>query len=382
MKVIVYGAGSAARNLIEFSINKSIISAVVESNPSKESFMGFKVISARELKNYEYDIIIIASESFREIENMLISNGISDSRILCSFDGLSFNSKGSEALGHLDSIIKKELILNSRYGITIGSETDYLAAVRTEEGLSFVGYKNDGIMEEMVRTKKVYPYQEIDAFFELSRKKYGRRQKGFFLDCGCNIASTSVYALYKNPDLCAIGFEPVSETYLLAKANVAINNMDARITIENTGLSDKATSVYMTNSTENTGGNHVVLYQPADNNSYEKIDTISVDEYLHRKQIMFSDISYIWIDVEGFEGYVLKGLRNTLEEAEKIPIFLEFNRDHLKRAGCYELLLTELKRHYDYYTVIKRGGEYAEDKRLLISELDQEEDDDCNIFCY
>ena len=54
------------------------------------------------------------------------------------------------------------------------------------------------------------------------------------------------------------------------------------------------------------------------------------EDYVHKKDFL------IWMDTQGFEGYVLKGANNLLKF--RMPMVLEFWPYGLKRSGCYDLL--------------------------------------------
>lgn len=90
-------------------------------------------------------------------------------------------------------------------------QSDY-EVVETIDGFTFIGNYADDICGEMIDTGEVYSYREIDTFFELSEKFYPNQKGDFFFDCGCNILSTSIYALKQRENLRGIAFEPSRRT--------------------------------------------------------------------------------------------------------------------------------------------------------------------------
>ncbi len=56
----------------------------------------------------------------------------------------------------------------------------------------------------------------------------------------------------------------------------------------------------------------------------------------------FDDVKYIWVDTQGHEGFVLDGAKKLLQ-SRKIPLFIEFWPDEMRRVGGLELLLDTLK---------------------------------------
>lgn len=126
--------------------------------------------------------------------------------------------------------------------------------------------------------------------------------------------------LNRNKKLKAIGFEPVKRTWKIAKANAALNNMDERITVVNIALSDYKSINHMKCSQYSCGGAYIVT---SDTNSYnlEEIYTISLDEWIRESEFDINKISYLWIDTEGYEGYVIRGMMKLLKQKKYLCIW-------------------------------------------------------------
>jgi hypothetical protein len=56
-------------------------------------------------------------------------------------------------------------------------------------------------------------------------------------------------------------------------------------------------------------------------------------------------ISLLWIDTQGYEGFVIKGALQEIQR-ERFPICLEFWPFGLERSGCLQLLIELMSLHY------------------------------------
>lgn len=88
-KILVYGTGGTAKNLFRF-IDETLyeIVAYVDSDSTLEygSFMGKLIISPDKIKFMEYSRIVIASNYYEEIYEILSELGISKEKIISRFD--------------------------------------------------------------------------------------------------------------------------------------------------------------------------------------------------------------------------------------------------------------------------------------------------------
>lgn len=88
-KILVYGTGGTAKNLFRF-IDETMyeIVAYVDSDSTLEygSFMGKLIISPDKIKFMEYSRIVIASNYYEEIYEILSELGISKEKIISRFD--------------------------------------------------------------------------------------------------------------------------------------------------------------------------------------------------------------------------------------------------------------------------------------------------------
>lgn len=159
-----------------------------------------------------------------------------------------------------------------------------------------------------------------------------------------------------------------------------MNGMEKDIEVENLALSNKVSCAYMKTEQYASGGSYI-LSTSENSKMLEEVHTTTIDIWCKTHGIEAEQIKYLWIDTEGYEGYVVDGARQILKRG-KIPMYLEFCVDRLKRSGSYELLLNVLSEVYDRFLVVypnDRSGEKVSDIKP-IKELCTMNDLDANIF--
>lgn len=236
------------------------------------------------------------------------------------------------------------------------------------EGITYVyKLKDIYIPRKMFLSRKTFSKEEIDLFFELSAKYYKQQETGIFLDLGANIGTTSVYVAKKYPNLQVLAFEPESENYKLLCINKIINDCNNLVT-ENKGLSNEIKSETMVVCDSNRGANYVLSSQEGvteivEGTDIKKIDVITLDSYFADHNINVQNISYIWIDTEGFEAFVIDGMMSVLMN-RRIPMFVEISGEILAvKRDAFALLFNNIEKVYKKFIVVSGGG-ISEEKEL------------------
>ena len=136
-----------------------------------------------------------------------------------------------------------------------------------------------------------------------------------FIDIGANFGLYSLIASQHISEKGSIiSFEPFPENYKSLCTNLSLNNLQ-RITAENTAVgSETGTLKLYYNSKENNLG--MVSYIKDQNSDFVIVNKICLDDYLNSKYL--KTITFIKIDVEGFEYDVLQGMKQTLQQYSPI----------------------------------------------------------------
>ena len=215
------------------------------------------------------------------------------------------------------------------------------------DGVKYIGNSQDSmIIRSMYDTGETWSKKEIDIFFELAEEFYGyeaSEAEGIFLDIGGNIGTTSIYVnKVKAPQLKIIAFEPVRDNIRIFRANCALNDIsEEKILLVEKVISNRTTVNLVEKNIFNPGASRVVPKDMVQIWEAEEVESTTLDDYLERSGIRNGDIRYLWIDVEGYEGYAIDGAKKLLESVD-IPVMTEFVPSYLKKQGCYEMLIEDL----------------------------------------
>ncbi len=150
-------------------------------------------------------------------------------------------------------------------------------------------------------------FNEINEEEELRIIASQLTRDSVFFDVGAHIGLFSIFATDFSSSIHA--FEPAEETFYHLKYNVRLNNFTDRIILNRLALSDKEGSspLYIYDVTVFSS----LAYNPTRGKiiKEEQVFMITLDSYCEKNNII---PTFIKIDVEGFEGHVLRGGMRTL----------------------------------------------------------------------
>lgn len=360
MKIVIYGTGGTTemflQGLRELENHYSISVDIVYFAASKrkiDTFHGIPVKNADEIKETDFDYLVIAStdENYAEIIVHLQScqpkyKNI-QSKILRYFD---FTRLIKEKLPH-DEI------------------------VFTNEGLQYVCDSTDMVIRRhMENFGTTYSWKIIHSFFELTDLYYGKRERtGIFLDIGANIGTTAIYVKKRmNSSLRVIGFEPGTQNYKRFRANCILNDADD-IEIVHTALGENNGNAEFFLFPGNSGAGHIADSKESRNDVFndfvwqETVKLSTLDDYLIFENIQAEKIDYIWIDVEGHESKIIQGAMQTLL-SKRIPLIQEFS------PACYQdfdMYMQNLKHVYDHFVVVSEYIQRDKEGHWTVYAIDQ-----------
>jgi len=157
-------------------------------------------------------------------------------------------------------------------------------------------------------------------------------------DVGANVGDYAQYILSLGRDVELHCFEPVAGTFATLRANLA-KFSDARVNLNNFGLSNQVGEKEMFVYSENAGSNSLYFHEhhaekAAHRYRKETARFSKLDDYVASCGIEI--ISFLKIDVEGHESAVIHGARQTIESGGIQCIQFEYN-NYWQRSG-YSLL--------------------------------------------
>ncbi|MWB94525.1 FkbM family methyltransferase [Flavobacterium sp. GA093] len=180
------------------------------------------------------------------------------------------------------------------------------------DGLKFYAQKGDaGIVANIYF--KLFDYE--DSMFLIHHLK----PQDLFVDIGANVGHYSLLAA----SVCkanVIAFEPIPTTFSKLEKNLNLNNLSQKVKIFNIGIGAENSVLNFTKTKDVM--NSVALDYETDVVSVEvkKLDDILVKE----------NPTFLKIDVEGYEYFVLQGAMNVLKSKSLKYIIIELNFSTLK----------------------------------------------------
>ena len=127
-----------------------------------------------------------------------------------------------------------------------------------------------------------------------------------------------------------LAFEPENGNFGLLKKNIEVNNL-TNIQAYNVAVGNKNGAVFLKKG--RSPGEHSV-YDDAQKDKDVSVEIVRIDDFLKEKKISLSDVSYVKIDVEGYEFEVLRGMTEVISESSDLIIQFEFAPQHLEEHDC------------------------------------------------
>ncbi len=260
----------------------------------------------------------------------------------------------------LGSLLKNRDIASYIFGDNIRKTLRYLSyrtdnekyAITNIPGLSYINVSTDNvILPNMISTGRNWSDNDMKLFYDLSNKYFDfGDEQNIFCDIGANIGTTCIYfkkCLDKDVEILA--FEPSYENHKILVSNAILNDIDiTKHRFVRKGLSDTCSSAYLKYDPYNPGGSSLDNKTSDDR---DRIDLITLDEYLCENSINASRLKYLWVDVEGHEARFLAGAEKTMS-AINAPVFMEFiPKFYHDKDGEFDLLINELSKHFKYCVV-------------------------------
>ena len=159
------------------------------------------------------------------------------------------------------------------------------------------------------------------------------------IDIGANIGTICVTAVKRNIFQQAIAVEPEPFNFALLTCNVQLNGLADRIQCHNLALGAQADQeVLFELSDQNLGDHRIKLSdQPGiDNEESRKTIRVKSEPFDAVIGTIKAQDTLIWMDTQGFEGFVLQGAAKAL--SRRPPMVIEFWPYGLNRSGSYPAL--------------------------------------------
>ncbi|MEQ1831108.1 MAG: FkbM family methyltransferase [Pirellula sp.] len=213
--------------------------------------------------------------------------------------------------------------------------------VTTRQGIYEVNFADRGISKELY-CKGQFELELMEKTFGFLRDQLGLlppEGQGVLLDVGANIGVISIGALLNNQVASAIAIEPDPNNFLLLEKNIRLNGVEDRMNCFRMAASDATSELAFELSKRNYGDHRVRRIEKGSGNRAEERHDESNRSVIHVQadrldrilKNVIPNVSLIWIDVQGFEGYAFRGAADLLRS--KIPVVSEIWPYGIHRAG-------------------------------------------------
>jgi FkbM family methyltransferase len=207
----------------------------------------------------------------------------------------------------------------------------------SHDGINFNIYTNtdNGTVDEEIILHRVY-----EPFF-LSVIKKHLSPGDTFVDIGANIGQHSLFAsqVVGNSGQ-VISFEPIPRIYEQFKKSVDVNHFK-NIDVYNLGCGSKE-EVLEIFSAANVGASSII--DSSRDTDKEKIKLVTADSILEK----YGNVSFIKIDVEGYEYFAMQGLEKTIKKYRP-KMLIEYSPFYYRLFdSSHGQKIIELLKHSDY----------------------------------
>ncbi len=214
--------------------------------------------------------------------------------------------------------------------------------LKTKQGLFTLPLDANDEISKHLYSRREFELELISSSLSFLRSahKCPPRGKGTVLDIGANNGVISIAMLARGEFERAIAVEPDPRNFSLLQHNVRLNDLDSRFICLRYAASDSHAEINFELS-ETNFGDHRVRHEVHESSRelfnesgrrLIKVEADTIDNLLEGVADSFqADLSLVWLDVQGYEGYVFRGAAKLL--AKDIPVMAEIWPYGLARAG-------------------------------------------------
>ena len=152
-----------------------------------------------------------------------------------------------------------------------------------------------------------------------------------FVDIGANVGMYSLFAASLNKKLCAIAVEPVPNNINVLRQNIQLNDLENRINVEVTPLSDVEGQAYLVNNDLRPGSSGAQLVDSKSMDSVE-MRAMTGDSIIAKYSITDAILK---IDIDGNEFKVLVGFKESLRNGFIQSILVECTDSNIESIKTY-----------------------------------------------
>ena len=209
-----------------------------------------------------------------------------------------------------------------------------------------------------------------DPFWALAKRSPELFTRGDILDIGANIGYTAcVFATTRKAPARVYAFEPDLASFATLEETIRRKQLGGTVEVFNMAVGSADGSLQFWHNEEHSADHRVVTEQfkasrPAD----EKITTVavtSVDNFVEARHLQ--NVSFIKIDVQGYELAVCEGMRKTIEKFPAMCIAFEYAPGGMRELGFEPSALLDFFRSagYQLHILTRAATTLALDNRAI-----------------
>ena len=202
--------------------------------------------------------------------------------------------------------------------------------------------------------KGTWQRKELDGAIAFAHEHGLLRSGGLFADIGANIGSQTVYAMLSGRFSGGIAVEPVPSNFDLLKLNLNLNGLTDQVRIAACAAGASAGSIELSVSGHNSGA-HSNRKMHRDGATID-VPVASFEEIANDNGAAAQDITFVWIDAEGAEPDILKGMPAILDKSP--PLVVEWSVALYSDAEQREMI-DLLKAHYDVFLDVREAFKFG-----------------------
>lgn len=216
-----------------------------------------------------------------------------------------------------------------------------------------------------------------DPFWNLVRRQPQIFKEGDILDIGANIGYTAcVFAVVLTPGSKVYAFEPDQISFELLEETVRRKNLSGTIEAMRQAVGCADGPLKFWHNERHSADHRVVTEQfrraCTNDSQISTVHATTVDTFVRTHNVQ--NISFIKIDVQGYEPAVCEGMKDTLERFPQAVVCLEYSPDALRELGFEprNMLFFFRARGYHLYVLTRQEPRLVADDNSLEASLKEQ----------
>ena len=185
---------------------------------------------------------------------------------------------------------------------------------------------------------------DFDTFLHTLEILKNKIKTETLVDIGANIGSICIPAVKRGIFKNCFAIEPEPYNFDLLTKNIFINSLSNKIQTFNVALGQFDNEKIKFKLSENNYGDHRIESNSTEKNYFNEDKRKIIDVEIKKLDTVIKDSNpketLLWMDVQGYEGFVLEGAMNIL--SKKPPLVIEFWPYGLDKFNSYNLLKKNL----------------------------------------